>query len=220
MRRALLTTLVLGAACDNFSAPPPTSMPWLHGFHAVAAADTPSAQASRRITSLLDADAEDDYGSLELRADLGGDARPETVVASYRLGVAVVDPAGRLVARASGFDANGSADDLISLAAGDGQLGSPVIVLALQTGGHRESAIWVAIYRMSSGHALDQLFYAPIETHEGSETRTGTLAFTRTGLLYRAPDASAPTTWTFDASRHRYVERAPFARSPGQPGVW
>lgn len=220
MKRALLTALVLCAACDNFSAPPPASMPWLRGFNTVAAADTPSAQASRRIAGLLEANAEDDYGSLELRADLAGDTRPEAILASYRLGVAVADDAGRLVARASGFEANGSADDLISLAVGDGQLGSPVIVLALQTGGHRESTIWIAIYRMTGRRALEQLFHGAIEIHEGSETRSGALTFTRSGLLYRAPDAVTETSWTFDARRHRYIEQAPLAHSPGQRGIW
>ena len=219
MKRALLTALVFCVACDNFSAPPPASMPWLHGFSAVAAADAPSAQASRRIANVLDTSAEDDYGSLELRADLAGDARTETVLASYRSGVAVVDPAGRLIARAPGFDAGGSADDLISLMAGDGQLGPPMIVLAVQTGGHRESAIWVAIYRTTGSRVLQRLFYGPIETHEGDETRTGTLTFTRSGLLYRAPDASAPTSWTFDVHRGRYIERAPVDREPVQPDI-
>lgn len=194
-------------------------MPWLHGFSAAAATDTLTPEASRRIASVLDAAAEDDYGSLELRADLAGDARTETVLASYRLGVAVVDPAGRLVARAPGFDAGGSADDLISMAAGDGQLIAPVFVLAVQTGGHRENAIWVAVYRMTGARVLQRVFYAPIETHEGSETHTGTLTFTRSGLLYRAPDASAATSWSFDVRRGRYVEGPRPAREPAQPDI-
>jgi hypothetical protein len=219
MRRSLLPALVLCAACDNFSTPPPASMPWLHGLGAVATTDTPTPQASRRIANVLDAAAEDDYGSLELRADLAGDARIETVLASYRLGVAVVDPLGRLVARAPGFDAGGSADDLISMAAGDGQQGWPVIVLAVQTGGHRENTVWLAIYRMTDARRLQQLFYAPIETREGIETRAGTLTFIRSGLSYRAPDASAPTAWTFDVRRDRYVESARLAREPAQPDI-
>ena len=189
-------------------------MPWLHGFSATAVTDTLTPQASRRIASVLSTPAEDDYGGFALSADLAGDARTETVLASYRLGVAVMDPDGRLVARAPAFDAGGSADDLISLATGDGQLGSPVIVLAVQTGGHRENSIWVAIYRMTDARMLQQLFYAPIEIHEGSETRTGTLTFTRSGLLYRAPDSSAATSWTLDVRRGRYLERPPLARKP------
>jgi hypothetical protein len=219
MKRALLTTVVLCAACDNMAPPPPSSMPWLHGFGAAAATDTLSPQASRGIASLLEAATEDDYGSLELRADLAGDERTETVFASYRLGVAVVDPVGRLVARSPGFDAGGSADDLISLAAGDGQLGWPLIVLAVQTGGHRESTISVAIYRLVSNRVLQQLFYAPIEEHAGDETRTGTLTFIRSGLLYRAPDASSTTSWTFDARRGRYVERTALPRGPARRDI-
>jgi hypothetical protein len=218
MTRALLIAVVL-CACDTVSAPPPPSMPWLHGFSASAASDAPTSEASRRIASALATAVEDDYGSLELRADLAGDARTETVLASYRLGVAVVDPAGRLVARAPAFDAGGSADDLISLAAGDGQAGAPIIVLAVQTGGHRENAIWVAIYRMTGARTLQQLFHAPIEIHEGSETRTGALTFTRAGVLYRAPGAAAATSWTLDARRGRYVERAPLARSAPPPDI-
>jgi len=119
MKRALLIAMVLCAACDNLSAPPPTSMPWLHGFSAVA--------------SVLSTAAEDDYGSLELRADLAGDARTETVLASYRLGVAVIDPDGRLVARAPAFDAGGSAD------------GTCEIPAAFVTEGHKLAGVLCAI---------------------------------------------------------------------------
>jgi hypothetical protein len=219
MKRALLAVLTLSAACDNFASSPPTSMPWLQGFSATVATDTLTPQASRRIASLLDATQEDDYGSLELRADLAGDPQPETVLASYHLGLAVVDVSGRLVARAPGFGTEGSADDLISMAAGDGQLGWPLIVLAVQSGGHRESTISVAVYRIASKAMLQQLFYAPIEIHEGSETRTGTLTLTRSGLLYRAPGASSATSWIFDARRGRYVERVPLARNTAQRDI-
>jgi hypothetical protein len=218
MKRALLAVLML-SACDNFASSPPASMPWLQGFSATAATDTLTPQASRRIAGVLDATQEEAYGSLELRADLAGDPQPETVLASYHLGLAVVDVSGRLVARAPGFDVEGSADDLISMAAGDGQLGWPVIVLAVQSGGHRESTISVAVYRIASTRMLQKLWYAPIEIREGSETRTGTLTFTRSGLLYRAPGASAVTSWTFDVRRGRYVERAPVASNTARRDI-
>src|SRR5690242_12427155 len=60
MKRALLAVLVLSAACDRLSPPAPASMPWLHGFNAVAVTDTSTSQASRRIASLLDTAIDDD----------------------------------------------------------------------------------------------------------------------------------------------------------------
>jgi hypothetical protein len=181
-------------------------MPWLHGFTPVAVRDISSPAVTQRIANLLHVSADDDYGGIELRADVTGDAGIETVLVSYRLGLLVVGPNGGVVARASGFDAAGSADDLVSLAIGDGQLGAPVIMLAVQTGGHRESTILLAIYQLENRQALKRLFMAPIEEHRGNETVVGTLTFLPSALAYRAPGARSAAIWLFDPRFQRYVE--------------
>jgi hypothetical protein len=196
--------LVLCASCGNLPAPP-ASMPWLHGFRPAAAGDVASPSVTQRMSDLLQVEAEADYGGIELRADLTGDGGSETVLASYQLGLVVVDPEGRVLARAPGLPAAGSADELVSLAIGDGQLGAPVIVLAVQTGGHHDSTIALAIYRLEHGKTLKRLFLGPIEEHHGTETATGQLTFLPSALAYRAPGARSATTWWFDPRFRRYV---------------
>jgi ribosome-associated translation inhibitor RaiA len=45
------------------------------------------------------------------------------------------------------------------------------------------SHLSVANQRMTGARMLQPLFYAPIETHEGTETRTGTLTFSSSGCF-------------------------------------
>jgi hypothetical protein len=192
-------------ACGNLSTPPPPSLPWVHGFTPVASSVIESPAASQHIAR-LSRDPEAAYGAIEVRGDLVRDGGSRTVLASYRAGVIVMDPEGRVAARAPAFDPAGSADELLAVAFGDGQLGAPLVVVAVQSGGHRENAISLAIYRFEEG-ALEQVFFAPIETHEGDTATLGSLVFLPAGLAYRAPGALAATTWTFDARRRRYVQR-------------
>jgi hypothetical protein len=224
MKRALLSILVLCASCDNVSLPPAVSMPWVHGFNAIAVGDTPTSKDAQRISNLLNVPAEDAYGGIELRADIAGDSTRETVLVSYRLGVVAVDPAGRMIASTPGLDFSGSADEVISVAIGDGQLGAPMIIVAVQSGGHRESTISLTIYRLYRGKVLEQLFSAPIEEHAGAETAAGSLTFTPSGLVYRAPRARSATPWRFDVQRRRYIEQGiitpdvvPSAVAPAAP---
>lgn len=210
MRSALLL-LAVCASCGNVSTPPPpppAAMPWLSGFSSTAVVDAATSAAARRMADLLAVAAQDDYGGLELRADLAGGFGDETMLASYHLGLIVTDPAGHVVATAPGFETSGSADDLLALAIGDGQLGTPLILVAVQSGGHRENTVTLAIYRLGAGKTLERLFSAPIEEHEGTETRTGAVTFSPNGLAYRAPGARIPSAWKFDIRRNRYIEMA------------
>jgi len=222
MRALCLALVLVMSACDSPVVMPPAStapaaMPWLQGFAASAASEVATATAAQRLAAALRVSAEDDYGGFEVRADLGAGAPDATVLASYRLGIAVLDPRGQLRARAPGAEVAGSADELLALAVGDGQIGGPVIMSATQTGGHRESTTTITIYRLTGGRALGQLFSAPIEVHRGSETSAGSLTLVPAGLLYRAPDAPSAVRWTYDAARGRYVEPAPADRraTPG-----
>lgn len=218
MKRALLV-LLSAAACDGVPPPPPgappsPALPWIQGFVPAAVSDLATPSATQHLARLRSASPDEDYGALELHADLAGDAQSETVLASYGFGVAVLAPTGRVIARAPGETPVGSADDLLAIAVGDAQLGVPVLVVASQHGGHRESTVQVTLYRLVGGRALQSLFSAPIELHEGEVTRTGSLAFGRANLLYRAPGAAATRMWTLDPARGRYTERAVAEHAP------
>jgi hypothetical protein len=219
MKYAWLAILVLGASCDNMASPPVASMPWVHGFNAGVVSDTPTQAAARRMADLRNVSAEDAYGAIELRADIAGDSSIETVLVSHRLGVVVLDSAGRVMASAPGLEFSGSADDVVSVAVGDGHLGAPLIIVAVQAGGHRERTILLSIYQLHRGKVLEQLFSAPIEEDESSETTAGSLTFLSSGLAYRAPGSRYATQWTFDVRRQRYIERKAIERDAARPSM-
>lgn len=213
MQRPLLLLVAAAVACDAMppppvGAPPAPALPWLRGFEPAVVSDRATPAASAQIARLRSASPEDDYGALELRADLVGDARVETVVASYGFGVAVLDGAHHVLAHAPGLDATGSADDLLAIAVGDARLGTPVLVVASQRGGHRESTTTLTLYRLTEGRALQALFSAPIELHDGDVTQTGALVLGGARLWYRPPGAVVATSWVLDPARGRYVEHA------------
>lgn len=208
MRAAVTALLAMLTACDGIASPPPPAMPWIHGMTRVAAGAIQTTEATRRMSLLAAVSPEDQGGAIELRADLTGDGAVETVLASYSGGVLMVDRGGRVAARAAGRDAEGSADDLLAIAVGDIQIGAPALLVATQSGGHRESTVTLAVYRPSNG-ALRAMFAAPIERHIGDATQAGAVLFVRDGLWYRAPDADAQTYWVLDRRRGAYVARAP-----------
>lgn len=206
MKRAMI---VLLAACDSFAPPAPAAMPWVRGITAATVEDRQTSSATERMARLAAVSPEDPGGAIELRADVTGDGVTDTVLASYTGGALALDRRGRVIARIAGYDPAGSADDLLSIAAGDIQIGAPALLIATQSGGHRESTVTLSIY---GGGGLRRMFSAPVETHDGGTTRTGAVLFVRGGLWYRAPDAAEQTYWTLE--RGRYVERATFAPPP------
>jgi hypothetical protein len=129
----------------------------------------------------------------------------ETVIATYEDGVSVLDRDGHVIAKTQGFEVTGSADELIALAPGDVGIGQPVILVAMQQGGHRLSQIDLVLY----DRKLETLFEGPIEEHEGELTTTGSLRFMPGALLYRAPNAERPILWTFDPTSRRYAPYSP-----------
>ena len=192
----LMILSVACAACGNVTSSPP-AMPWLRGFTADAVADTETAAASERLAELVGAPDEPGYGALQITTG------SQTVLASYRQGLAVVDRDGHLVARAPGFDAAGSSDDLVALAAGDAG-GEPVIALAVTRGGHRTSVTSIVLYRVADGR-LEELFSGAVEERDGETITTGTLAFVPSGVMYRPPGAETA----------RYIRLRSPSASPG-----
>ena len=196
-----MKNLVVAIACLVYGSPSLSNdpLPWLHGFASTATSDI-----------------ETPDGELQVTADVAPADGVETVRASYQQGVVVVDGAGDVLARAPGFAPAGSADDLVALSVGDAEIGSPVIALAVNRGGHRVSVTSIVLYRVDHGR-LEQLFEGEVEDHDGPETSAGEITFLPEGLVYRAPQARTQTLWTFDPERGRYVERGAVRRVPGMP---
>jgi len=178
------------------------SMPWLQGFDAATIADRGKPDAAE-IDSACVASA---YGDLELSADVASASGDETVVASFTGGVTVYDRDRHPIARAHGFDCQGSADELVAMAAGDASIGVPVIALAAATGGHNDSATWLTLYRVGAHGELVPIFSNIVERHKGHATRTGVVTLVPGGLVYRPPVGN-PSVWRYDRDAGRYVEQ-------------
>lgn len=180
-------------------------MPWIAGFEVAAATDNTQPGSDPRAARLAGGDG--DYGKLGLRADLEGTGAQNIIVASALGDLVIADAAGHVLARSPAPRSEGSADDLIALAVGDGELeGAPLVLVATQRGGHRINTVSIAVYRMRA-RSLQRLFEAPVEVHDGDVTTTGSLTFGPATLAYRAPGAGTLTTWVFDSNRRRYVPR-------------
>ncbi len=183
-------------------------MPWLYDFEVEAASDAELDSVSDRIEQLVGTPANGGYGGLEVTGEIGRGRGLEAVLASFQQGLVVVDRAGQLVARAPGFESTGSADDLVALAIGDGQLDEPIIALAVTTGGHRDSVTSIVLYQLGERGDLLPLFAKPIVERDGDQTFAGAIVFAPRALRYRSP-RGATSLWMFDPARGRYVESEP-----------
>jgi hypothetical protein len=183
-------------------------MPWLYNFEIDDADDAELDSVSSRIEQLAGIPSHDGYGGLEITAEISRGRGPETVLASFQQGLLVVDRAGQVVARARGFKSEGSADDLVALAVGDGQLDEPMIALAVTTGGHRDSVTSIVLYQLGENGRLVQVFAKPIVDRDGDQTFEGAIVFAPRALRYRSP-RGASSLWRFDPARGQYVESAP-----------
>ncbi|MBV8757083.1 MAG: hypothetical protein JO257_07410 [Deltaproteobacteria bacterium] len=201
MRRLLLTVALAG--CASPAASP--DLPWLHGFNAVATTTTPSLVVAQRLAAITNTADDGGYGGVELTADLTGDGTRETVLASYQQGIVVLSADGHVISSAPAWDATGSRDDLLVLAVGDARASAPMIAVAVEQGGHRESATSLFLYGLR-GRQLVLLFSGEVERHEGSTTTTGAVMLEPGALLYRAPQAEVARRWTFGIANSRYVE--------------
>jgi hypothetical protein len=206
MRAARISWLAALGACNNF-VPPPAEMPWLYGFRATAITGQPTESAARHAGE-RGGTAETAYGALELRGDLRGDNEAETVIVSYQLGVVVVDSHDRVIARRGPFETAGSADSIVAVAIGDAGLTGPVLAVASQAGGHRESTVTLSLLRLAEHGTFATAFEQPIETHAGDDTHAGTLVFAPGGLTYRAPETGTAVRFVFDPKRSQYVPQA------------
>lgn len=186
------------------------ALPWLQGFFAPQGE---TEQGSRDVIAELaeyrapvDDCVASAYGGLTLRADvtpqIEGDER---ILASYTQGVFVLDRQRHLIAQTQPMSCEGSADELVALAAGDASIGTPVIALAATAGGRAESVTWLTLYRVENGGELQPIFNGEVERHEGDTTRTGIVTLVPGGLVYRDTTGSVGL-WLYDTELGRYVE--------------
>lgn len=193
---------------------PPQVLPWLHHFTATTETAKASSEVVTRMGQWRDPDptcSASAYGGFALSADVAAEPGTETVLASFTQGVLVLDARDRLIASAMPLPCQGSADDLVAMAAGDARIGEPVIALAVTTGGHREATTWLVLFRVADG-VVAPIFAAPVEEH-GEATRVGEVTLVSGGLEYRAP-SGLRTFWLYDPEQHRYLQLA-----PAMPGV-
>jgi hypothetical protein len=192
-----------------FALAPLAAIPWLQGFFAPAAStEAGTAEVLAELGEWGEADASciaSSYGGLSLTADVATLPGPERVLASFTQGVVVLDGEDHIVARAPGFDCEGSEDDLVALAVGDIGIGEPIVALAATAGGRNESMTWLTLYRVANSGELQPVFIGEVERHAGDTTRTGVVTVVPGGLVYRAPSGGS-TIWSYDFELGRYVE--------------
>jgi hypothetical protein len=185
------------------------ALPWLQGFFSPQGV---TEQGSRDVIAELAEWAEpvedcvaSAYGGLSLRDDVSASPGDELVLASYTQGVFVFDRDRQLIAQSQPLPCEGSADELVALAAGDASIGTPVLVLAATSGGRAESVTWLTMYRVADRGELQPIFIGEVERHEGGTTRTGLVTLIPGGLVYRDPEGST-SMWVYDPELGRYIE--------------
>jgi len=184
------------------------SLPWLQGFEPVAVTDQATRGVVDELAEWQPADERcvaNAYGGLELVANLAPSTGDERVLASFTQGVVVLDRDRHAIAHSPGFTCQGSADELVALAAGDAWIGTTLIAAAVTVGGKNESVTWLTLYRLGDDYELVPVFTGAVERHLGHTTRTGVVMMFPGGLVYRQP-SGATSVWTYDHDRGRYVD--------------
>lgn len=184
------------------------SLPWLQGFEPLAETDHATRGVVDELAEWEPADEHcvaNAYGGLELAADLAPGPGDERVLASFSQGVVVLDRDRHAIAHAPGFTCQGSADELVALAAGDAWIGQMLIAAAVTVGGKNESVTWLTLYRLGDDDELVPVFTGAVERHRGHVTRTGIVMVFPGGLVYRQP-SGATSVWTYDRDRGRYID--------------
>jgi hypothetical protein len=196
---------------------PLAALPWLTGFF------DPQAATERASPAVIDELAAyhktssdciaDSYGGFSLRADVAPNRGSEQILASYSQGVYVLDSDRHVLAHAAGFACAGSSDELVAIAAGDALIGTPLIALAVTSGGRAENATYLTLYRVAGGGELQPVFIGEVERHVNRTTRTGVITIVPGGLIFVDP-AGTTSLWIYDAELGRYIEQVtnrPFA---------
>jgi hypothetical protein len=189
----LLAMLVTPASAAPF-------VPWLVNLD-----DARVASSDERASTLpLELDAEGSceppaYGALSLIADVGPPPGMETIVGSYARGIVVVSADGTRVAVSPGYPCYGTADELEAITVGRAW-NERVLALVVTSGGRREAATWLGLYRVSDS-GFERVFSGSVEHYEDGVVRSGQVTILPGGLLHREPNGEI-TWWGFEpASR-------------------
>jgi len=181
---------------------PVAALPWLHGFFAPAASsDVGSYDCGMENPS-----------QMTIVADVvPSSPGSEQMLASYTDGIVVLDRNRRPLGSNRGFACEGSADELVAIAAGDASIGVPVVIMAATRGGFMESTTTLMIFRVNPRGGLQPVFDGDVEYHERDPetreptTRTGVVTLIPGGLVYRDPQGVI-SLWTYDRDAGRYLE--------------
>lgn len=188
---------------------PVAALPWLQGFFAPAAStETGTAEVLAELGEWGESNGSciaAAYGGLALRADVASTPGLERVLASFPQGIVVLDRDNHVVARAPGFDCEGSEDSLVSLATGYAGVDEPFVVLAATSGGYNENMTWLTLYRVANSGELQPVFIGEVERHTDDTTRSGLVTVIPGGLVYQAPSGET-SIWTYDTELGRFVE--------------
>jgi hypothetical protein len=219
VKLAALPFVLAWLAADPGSSEP-RALPWLHSFAPAAETAEPVPQVVAQMATWREPDpacAAWAYGGLSIQADVAAEPGAETVLVSFTQGVLVLDARGQLIASAMPTPCEGSADEVVALAAGNAHLDRPVIALAVTTGGHNTSTTWLTLFRVSDGQAAP-IFTGAVEDHVGDRTRVGDVTLLPGALLYLAP-SGVRGLWIYDAERQRYVEQVVVEQVVVEPGA-
>jgi hypothetical protein len=201
-------SIVLGwLASHAVAAPASRTLPWLHNFAPTAETSDATPSVIARMSKWRAADqscSATAYGGLAIAAKVTAEPGIETVLASFSQGVLVLDARAKLIASAMPFRCAGSADEIEAIAAGDAHIDSPVIALAVTTGGHREFATWLVLYRVAEG-VVAPIFAGIVADQTSNQTRIGEVALLQGALVYRTP-SGVRSFWIYNAAQQRYVQ--------------
>ncbi len=204
--RNCLPLVALVAGCEGLTpAPPPSVLPSLQGVLIVTESDRASPSVIDRIGESSPECVADAYGGIELVADVAPNPGKETVLASFSQGVVVLAADGHRIASTPGFDCTGSQDDLVAVEIVRTSLDTPVIAVAANQGGRRESSAWLELLAVGKSDHLDRLFVGEIERYDELGTHTGGVTIVPGGLVYRHP-IDGVSLWRYEVPTHRYVK--------------
>ncbi len=181
---------------------PVAALPWLQGFFAPAASsDLGSYDCGMENPS-----------QMTIVADVAPSSPgSEQVLASYTDGIVVLDRNHRPLGASTGFACEGSADELVAIAAGDASIGVPIVAVAATRGGFNESTTTLTMFRVDARGRLLPVFSGDVEYHERdaetreSSARTGVVTLIPGGLVYRSPQGDI-SLWTYDRDAGVYIE--------------
>lgn len=194
---------VLAAVAGCQAATP--SMPWLYGLDGAIASTGVAAPRAPDEDLLAPGCGVAASRPIELVADIAPSPGRETIVGSYSGGLAVFDREDHLVAETPGYPCEGSADELLAIAAGTAY-GDPLLAVAATGGGHREAATWIALFR--TGRVLEPVFTGVVETRADDAVERGAIYLLPGALLYQRPGGRA-RLWRLDPGARIYVPVLP-----------